>query len=101
MASHPEQLRIQLEDAISAGIPYDHLYLEDLDIELLDVIQGKGSSHYIAIFYANHNNPGEVKDFLDGEARSEILDTIASTISRKRIPNITFQVTNRYPGETL
>jgi hypothetical protein len=99
MASHPEQLRYQLIEAISSSIPYDHPDIEDIDIELVDVIQGKGSSHYIAIFYFSKTEffaALEMQKFLQ-DARYEILDAVAMSITRKRIPNITFRVTDVYP----
>ena len=98
MASHPEQLRIQIEEAISSSIPYDDYRLidNDIDIELLSVIQGKGSSHYIALFYTNSSDKSFIYDYLE-DARSEIMDAVAASITRKRVPNITFKVTEVHP----
>jgi hypothetical protein len=99
MATHPEQLRLQIKDAIDAGLSgaiggYTEGFSDDdFDIELLDVIAGKGSSHYIAIFQFtgslmnNHQKYNLLDDF-----RSEILDEVAASTNRKRIPNITFKV---------
>lgn len=95
MASHPEQFRIQIEEAISSAIPYDNPIVDETNLELLDVIPGKGSSHFIAIFYANE----DIEDFLEIEVRPEIMDAVASTISRKRIPNITLKLTTTYPEQ--
>jgi hypothetical protein len=97
MASHPEQLRIQIEEAIASSIPYDDYRLidGDIDLELLSVIQGKGSSHYIALFYTN-GDISFIRDYLY-DVRSEIMDGVATSITRKRVPNITFKVTDVSP----
>jgi hypothetical protein len=100
MASHPEQIRLQIKDAIDAGLSsalgnYDRdPHMEDFDVELMDLVQGKGSSHYIAIFqFTDHwSFTNQDRYNILNDLRSEILDEVASTISRKRIPNITFKV---------
>ena len=99
MATHPEQLRLQIKDAVDAGLSgalggYALGFSEeDLDIELLDIVAGKGSSHYIAIFrFTGDMMTNHQKYTLLDEFRSEILDEVAASINRKRVPNITFKV---------
>lgn len=100
MASHPEQLRYQIESAIEVGLSTaicNYPHSDEFDIELVELLPGKGSSHYIAIFeftgeasFSSHE-----KYQLLGEFRSEIMDEIAAAISRRRIPNITFKVAKK------
>lgn len=101
MASHPEQLRIQIKDAIDAGLSgalgnYSHRdhFVGDFDIELLDLVQGKGSSHYIAVFefLDSYHMTNQDRYNILNELRTDILDEVAASINRKRIPNITFKV---------
>jgi len=100
MATHPEQLRLQIKDAIDAGLSIAlggyalGFSDDDFDIELLDVVAGKGSSHYTAIFQftGDHEITKQEQYNLLGDFRSEILDEVAYSINRKRLPNITFKV---------
>jgi len=99
MATHPEQIRLQVKDAIETGIivateNYPHSEPDDMDIELVDLIQGKGSSHYIAVFKFADDFTRSQQDMYDilGDLRSDILDEVATSINRKRVPNITFKV---------
>ena len=99
MASHPEQLRVQIEDSIESSIPYDDPKLVDLDIELLEVIQGKGSSHFIVIIYVNKKVDSSFLDYFNNQIKPEIMDAIASSTSRRRLPNLSFKFTNYLPNQ--
>ena len=97
MASHPEQLRFQIESAIEAGLSTaicNYPHSDEFDVELVELLPGKGSSHYIAVFefFGETDFTSHEKYQLLNEFRSEIMDEIAATISRRRIPNITFKV---------
>jgi len=97
MASHPEQLKSQIESAIESGLANsicNYPHADEFDIELTELLPGKGSSHYIAIFsfsgeaeFTTHEQYQILNEF-----RPEIMDEIAASISRRRIPNITFKV---------
>ena len=91
MSSHPEQLRVQIEDALAASIPF-HLLPEDVEIELSQLLPGKSPSHFIAVFYTS-GSLSEMKEW-GYEVRSEMIDEVASSINRRRVQNITFKVTN-------
>jgi ribosome-binding factor A len=108
MASHPEQLRYQIFDALDSALclidELDEITIpSNLDISLAELLPGKTSSHFIAIFSYNADSAvsqTEVYKMLNN-ARDAMMDEVAAAITRKRVPNITFKVAGSLPKDLL
>jgi ribosome-binding factor A len=83
---HNEQLSHQIKETLSLALP------ATLDLEIVDVICN-GSSHFIAIFkplIENYDYEAGYEALED--AKENLLDEIADSINRRRVPNISFKI---------
>jgi hypothetical protein len=84
---HQNQLCRQIKEALMLAVPADLL------LDLIDVVPGNSSTHYIVIF-----KPTDVEfDIRDGYdqlslLRDEFRDEISAAIHRRRVPNLTFKI---------